>query len=422
METVSKTIGDARIADAFPVSEEERRTKVFLLLFLLIVVSLFVNSVFFVPSAQADESSITLGGFILSNTYYNDSGVNNTDIPNFATSDSKPAASIGTFGGTVRQSRLTLKASGPKLDDVLGSAKTSAVLEVDFLGEFPNSTFAGAQPQPRLRLAYAKMDWSNTSLTAGQDWIILAPLNPTSLAHQAIAPLSSSGNLWNRMPQIRVDQNIYLDGFGKLLLTAGILRPIAGDNWTNGGAQQLDISGSGEQTTHPFYQGRIALSVNVLNQPATLGLSGHYGNENTTIGTTLETSAGALDLTLPLGPVTLTGEAFTGKNLDQFLGGVLQGVNPATLGEISSKGGWSQISFTPFPAINLNLAYGIDQPEIAQLNNGDRSKNQTLTANLIWKLGPRLSSGIEYNNIKTDYKNLSSGEDNYYNLAVIYYF
>lgn len=372
--------------------------------------------------AQAEESAINLGGFILSNTYDNDSGVNNTDIPNFATSDSKPAASTGTFGGTVRQSRLTLKATGPNLDEVLGNAKTSAVLEIDFLGNFPNSTFAGAQPQPRLRLAYAKMDWSGASVTVGQDWIILAPLNPTSLAHVAIAPLSSSGNLWNRMPQIRVDQKITFNDFGKILVTAGILRPMAGDNWTNNGSQQLDISGYGEQTTHPFYQGRIALSVNAMNQPATLGVSGHCGNENTGSGTTLETSAAVLDLTLPLGPVTLTGEAFTGKNLDQFLGGVLQGVNPTTFSEISSNGGWSQLSFTPFPSINLNLAYGIDRPESAQLNNGDRSKNQTLTANLIWKLGPKLSSGIEYNNIKTDYKNLSSGDDNHYNLAVAYTF
>ena len=77
---------------------------------------------------------------------------------------------------------------------------------------------------------------------------------------------------------------------------------------------------------------------------------------------------------------------------------------------------------TLIPSVNINLAYGVDKPESAQLNNGDRSKNQTLTANLLWKLGPKLSTGVEYNNIKTDYVNLSSGDDNHYNLAMVYYF
>ena len=117
--------------------------------------SLFFFVVIFCPysfvsifTVKADESAISLGGFIVSNFYENDSGVNGADVPNFAVSDSQAGASAGTLGGTVRESRLNLKATGPNLDEVWGSAKTSALLEIDFFGNFPNSTIAAAQPQP----------------------------------------------------------------------------------------------------------------------------------------------------------------------------------------------------------------------------------------------------------------------------------
>ena len=59
----------------------------------------------------------------------------------------------------------------------------------------------------------------------GQDHVILAPRDPTSLAAFAFPLLFRSGNLYLRAPQVRVERSLT----SRLRATAGIVAPIGGD-------------------------------------------------------------------------------------------------------------------------------------------------------------------------------------------------
>ena len=81
----------------------------------------------------------------------------------------------------------------------------------------------------RLRTATMRMDWTNTSVVVGQDAIFFSPTSPTSFASLAIPALSSAGNLWGWIPQIRVEHRVALGEDSSLLFQGGILDPVTGE-------------------------------------------------------------------------------------------------------------------------------------------------------------------------------------------------
>lgn len=95
------------------------------------------------------------------------------------------------------QTRLGVKVNGP---EILG-AKTSANIEGDFMGIGESTT-----GHIRLRQAWMKMDWENSSLLLGQYWhpIFVPQIYPTVEATGAAVPFYPL----NRSPQIRFTYNI----------------------------------------------------------------------------------------------------------------------------------------------------------------------------------------------------------------------
>ena len=105
------------------------------------------------------------------------------------------------------------------------------MFEFDLLGGKPASPNGVNFDIFRVRLAYGRIDWTNDSLEAGQDWAVFAPLNPTSLASYGIPGSSTSGNAWSRMPQIRYEHR---EGKkSKFIFTTALLDPNAGDSSGN---------------------------------------------------------------------------------------------------------------------------------------------------------------------------------------------
>ena len=95
----------------------------------------------------------------------------------------------------------------------------------------------------------------------------------------------------------------------------------------NGTAVDSTFSGFGERGRQPFYQARVALSHPLAGRTATLGVSGHYGREAVGADKGIDSSAEAVDWTLPiLKYLIFRGEGFTGANLVPFGGGIDQGV------------------------------------------------------------------------------------------------
>lgn len=382
-------------------------------------------------------------GTIYFNLYGNSAGTNMIDDPLFATS-----ADHGSLGATVRQTRFGAKLEGPELLD----AKSSGVIETDFFGGFPGIGIGEHFNLVRLRLAYAKLDWDKYAVTGGQDWTVFAPLNPTSIAAAAIPQAATAGNLWARLPQIKLDTKIIDERF---LLQAAILSPATGDWPPNANYVFLAQNpGIGPSSKVPAFETRFGFKddVSYSKQKISAGISLHYGRSRGTrtnyiLGISRTKThgfdsfglAGDWNLPLPLG-LKLTGEAYFGRNLGAFQGGAFQSYNSnyatyrgSTLIEtesrgIGTRGGWAQLGWSPksFNFINVNFTYSQDDPRDQDLVSATptdwRLRNQMFAVNLINNITEQLSWGLEFRRLNTE--NLLSGKhsNNHLNLTAAFTF
>ncbi|MCU0238239.1 MAG: hypothetical protein MUC29_02275, partial [Pyrinomonadaceae bacterium] len=179
-------------------------------------------------------------GTVYFNLFGNDAGTNNADIPLFASPAGK-----GNTNASVRQTRLGLRIEGLKIKN----AKVSGIVETDFYGGSPAISIGENFGVMRVRLANVKLDWKNTSVTIGQDWMPFAPQNPTSIADAAIPQFAAAGNNWARLPQVKIEQRF---NDGKLSLQGAVLAPQTGDS--NSTANFLQQPNSGALSRLPFFQ------------------------------------------------------------------------------------------------------------------------------------------------------------------------
>lgn len=370
-------------------------------------------------------------GTIYFNAFNNSKAVNNQDVPLFAT-----PSGLGGVGATVRQTRLGLRVEGARF----GTAKLSGVIEADFYGGIPTSGIGENFGVVRVRLANARLDWEKTSLTIGQDWMPFAPVNPTSLAAAAIPQMAAAGNNWARIPQVRVDQKLT----SNITATVAVLAPQSGDYPT---ASNFFIQpGSGAASRTPYFQSRIAYADKnwfSTKKVGSVGFSAHYGRSRVVNDREDIDSYGlALDWSFPLHKrVSLAGEAFVGRALAGFQAGVFQGINtefafrsgnlvtPAGSRGINTKGGWTQIGFTPDvfgDRWSIFASVGIDDPRDADLTSVSRfnfrTRNLAYAVNTIFKLTPQFSLGAEVRRFETSYFNTGKSTSEHFNLGASYSF
>jgi hypothetical protein len=98
------------------------------------------------------------------------------------------------MSASVRQTRIGFAADGP----TIGSARTNAVVAMDFFGGIPGFQTGQVMGLPRLLVAFARIEGARSAVEVGQDQVILAPRDPTSLAALAFPLLFRSGNLYLR--------------------------------------------------------------------------------------------------------------------------------------------------------------------------------------------------------------------------------
>ncbi len=374
-------------------------------------------------------------GTIYFNAFGNNAGTNNADVPLFATPTGNSNVSA-----SVRQTRLGLKLEGAKA----GNARLSAILEADFFGGFPSVGIGENFGVVRLRLANARLDWEKTSVTVGQEWMVFAPVNPTSLAASAIPQMAAAGNPWARIPQIKVERKL-----NKNFTWAGaILAPQTGDFLTNAAFFLQPTSGASSSV--PFFQSRIAFAdTNWLGSKkvGSVGFSAHYGRSRVFTGTTniennIESLGIALDWNFPLFErLNLSGEAFFGRNLGGFQTGVFQSYNndfayrngttliAGGVRSIGTHGGWMQFGFTPDVLQNRLGIYGsigIDNPRdedlISRTPRDFRTQNFAFAFDLIYKFTPQFQIGGEFRRLQTLYLLSGRRNANHVNLSAAYSF
>ena len=386
------------------------------------------------PMTTVSKVPVKIYGSILFNANYVSHGANTIDIPLFPQKHGTSAdQDHQNFNTTLRQTRFGLRYEG----QIFENAKLSGVFEFDLLGGKPAFANGVNFDLFRVRLAYGRIDWKKDSLEAGQDWAVFSPLNPTSLASYAIPAFSTSGNLWNRIPQIRYEHR---EGEkAKFIFTTALLDPNAGDS---SGNPAVRVIGLGERGSMPGFETRLGFSAPSHGKESSAGVSGHYsrllGVSGNPVGTTVRSPidsygvSGDANLWLSSG-LRVTGEAFHGRALGIFSGNIAQ--TAAVIGGrargINSSGGWVEfLGEAPtgyqgtLKNLSANFGYGIENNRDQDLVVGIRKRNQTYMMNGQFKFSPNFTMALEYRRVLTDWfrEPASNQKLNWASLGFLYSF
>lgn len=353
---------------------------------------------------------VRLSGLIMLNMFSNRGVPYSIDSPGVT-----PPTSIsyggGSFAGTLRQSQIGIEAFGPEW----AGARVSGDLRFDFAGGFPNTGDGVTLGLMRLRTGNVRLNWSHTSLTAGQDSPPFSPLSPTSVISLAYPEFSYSGNLWTWTPQIQVQHWFALPNAQRITLAAGIVDPLTGEPPSS---QFERLPQAGEASKQPGYSARIGWSKSTSeDRPLSIGASGYFNRQNWGFDRTVDGWAVASDWQIPLiHRLSMKGEFYRGRGLGGFGGGagtsVLQSDSllnrSAVVRGLETIGGWTQASYDASPVVQFNAGYGLDNPfskqlrQIAPVQNlfyPRLGRNRSAMANVIYRPRSDLLFSLEYRHI-----------------------
>lgn len=411
-------------------------------------------------------AKVRLYGTALLNMSFSDTSQVGQDVPlwplpsttpvTLSDGTTKPAGQVHDTIFTARQSILGVVLNPANFST--SGWMPSAQVEIDFFGtrsvdtNLPQNRVLN---QPRLRLAFFQLQKGDFKLVAGQDKIIISPLDPVSLSHVGVPLGYSAGDLFGWLPQVRFDYN-HKFGNTATLFQIGILRPAFGDPRLGdepAASVSLDsaTTGSfGERSGHPFYQARFAVSHPMSGSTATIGAGAHYGSElvgfvsSTSTDHKVDSWAFTVDFRVPIiSKVILRGEGYVGTNLVPFGGGAIQGVaavaGPTPPGgltlirPIGDGGGWAELTFL---ATRRNVFYAgasTDDPKNRDLLPGTtRQKNSFVWASYFRKITNEITLAAEWSNWQFHTiaftgntpagRGVAYGRGNVYNIALAYQF
>jgi hypothetical protein len=323
-------------------------------------------------------------GTVHANVFANTANANWLDNPNLV-SPTPPDGHAGTTSATLRQTRLGFTVDAPRI----GSVRTNAVVAMDFFGGIPAFQTGQVMGLPRLLVAYARIEGERTALEVGQDHMILAPRDPTSLAALSFPLLFRSGNLYLRVPQVRVERELV----PRLRATAGIVAPIGGDLT---GSEYVFVPPAlgGERSRRPGVQARLAYRTADAGEPRLLdlGISAHVGWERQSTNL-VKSWATAVDFAARRDLVGVAGELFAGDNVDAF-GGAL-GL------DARSAGGWTELQLFPSNRVSLTAGVGLDDLRDSRRFVLPRRQNRSVYGSIMFSLTPEVQASFEYRGLRT---------------------
>jgi hypothetical protein len=372
------------------------------------------------PAPAPDKLTVDVGGWLVFNSFANFGGTNLNDLPNRA---ANPRGEVA-FGMQVRQSRLRTVLGLPS-DGLLGGAKLKGLVELDFMG----GAVGGDQSLPlvRFRHGWVSATWKdlgNLELLVGQSWGIYAgPYFAQSLGHLAVPRFGGAGFLFRRAPQIRVSGDVGGDVFVRYQV--GVM-----SNMDKGTAPVV-ASGAlvGERSGLPDGEARLAVIYREgKKQVAEVAVSGHYGQDRYALtqlpggataatflrNKTVDASGVAVDAKVDVGPVTVLGAAFQGKNLDilnsspgvrSFTTGTGATQTLDNVAAIRTQGFWAQLQVTPMAGLQLVAGGGMETPKAADLaaSGAVMRKNGQWSAGAIVNLTAKWRASAEVTHYVTNY-------------------
>ena len=350
-------------------------------------------------------------GYIKLDASYDDSRTNYGNYVLYVLGESENK-NDDEFNMTARQTRLGMNITAPHFSDWTAQGR----IEVDFYGD----GFASHENKSEvlLRHAFFKVNKEGLSIIAGQTSDVISPLNPYTLNYTVGW---AGGNIGYRRPQLGMAYNYVLNHKNRLFMAVSIARTSGLVN------EDLDLDGQndGEDAGLPSIQGRLALATKRFTEKESVfGLSGHYGEEEMdweTLERELESWSINLDFDIPFADqISLKGEAFMGCNLDDYFGGILQGVNVVAGEGIKTMGGWVQVRYQPDQEWQVHAGFGLDNPSNKDLSPGMRTKNSFIYFNTLCEIISSVTVGLEYSHWETEYKEMSRGTDNRIQASFMY--
>lgn len=361
-----------------------------------------------------------LYGFARLDLQFDDSRPNNTQTIGWILSeDSAAPAGVGAGGHNKedftmhpRLTRLGVDINGGTLDG-LGNPTVTGKVEVDF---FNNGLSGQSESRSALRMRHAwlKMAWDRVSLLAGQTNDVISPLFP--IVNSDLV-MWGAGNLGDRRPQLRFEYAPPSSETG-FIAQAEVGLTGADDN------SDLDSPGTfgagyrdGETSGLPTLQARVAQRFAVGEGKAEVGLWAHRAWENPDTSFAgegrFDSDAYGIDFNFPIYKdiVGFKTEWWTGKNVDDVRGGIFQGINRTTGDEISSKGGFAEVSYKVGDHLTTYVGWSNDNPDNEDVGAQGRAENVIGYGALRWSYKP-LSFGLEYLHWTTKYVGLDDGTDN----------
>jgi hypothetical protein len=355
---------------------------------------------------------VRLSGIVLLNLFSNTGVVDNIDFPVLALAE-HPSYSRGNFGGSLRQSLLSLDVFGPQVR----GARVSADIQFDFAGGFPSTLGGVTLGLPRLRTGVIRMTWPNTTIVAGQDAPFFSPLSPSSIASLALPAFSYTGNLWTWIPQVRLEHRLELTNKSNFLLQGGILDSVSGESPRS---DSMRTPQAGEASRQPAYATRMAWSRHVSGREITLGFGGYYARQDWGFHRNVDAWAGTSDWTIPLGNRwELAGEFYRGRAVGGLGGGMGRSTvfsgpvadqTTRVLG-LNSMGGWAQVKFRESEKLEWNGAFGQDNPFASDLRifplsqqtyfDPSLARNRSALLNFIYRPRSDLLFSVEYRHLRT---------------------
>lgn len=372
------------------------------------------------PAIAVAGVETTPYGFVLLNSSYNSHSV--TDVPVLApASGAEP-----NFLMTPRQSRFGIKMKSD------AEYTPSGAIEVDFYGLRGSGQPGGpTQTSLRLRRAFFEVHLNKLDILFGQEWVVLSPLNPTTLMHVSLPGMMASGNLWARLPQIRGTFKPLADEQDEVKLDLAFSRPYGSDADMTP-VEQGDVLARGEKYVWPWVQGRVGYA-RKGSTALTVGAGALYGREDfgedpagdDIFGTAL---AVAGDLQLVAGRVTVSGEGFFAKNIRTLFSTAGYTLVPDTLvvggvrkpygrfEGIQAVGGWGELKVAAVPELDIAVSAGLEAvddeflPGAVLRSEKDAVKsNMTVMGTMIYKGIKGVQIGFEVGYITTDWMLLKKG-------------
>lgn len=324
--------------------------------------------------ARAEVGSkfkIDLYGFIKTDFIYSDHGTTTNEYRIYAASGRKDRA----FRVSARASRFGLNLSS--------GAAVSGKIEADFLGLTDSvGGAAGSVTDLRLRHAYAAVRAGRAEILAGQTFYPVTADFPETLNDYS---LGNSGMLWGRAPQLRV--TLPAGGFK---LTAAVVRPTA--KLTDAEGTHSGLPGLQSKAEREFGKARVSLA-------AAAGVW-----KSTSTQKTADTSVLVAAFSVPLRAFTVSGTAWAGRNLADFLGG--SGNTGYGDKAVPAKGGWLGLKYKPSETLWFNLVYGVDDPDNSKVITKGKTRNSTALANAVARFYGCFETGLEISSLNTSYRDL----------------